>query len=144
MSKLADPATACPEGALRHRTPAQSFLLFAWAKGESTCCQHAATKRRSLLSPAPFPPTSGSRQGGQISWVACHEHVSVDRKRVQMPVAGGRMTHLGPASAASNSRPEPGFPVISPKGSHATQEGWQVQDEGVPGKGQEVRDCGPS
>lgn len=135
MSKLTDPATACPEGALGHGTPAQSFLLFVWAKGESTCCQHAATKRRSLLSPDPFSPTSGSRQGRQISQAACHECVSVDRKRIQMPVAGGRMTHPGPASTASNSRPEPGLPVISPKGSHATQEGWQVQDEGVPGKG---------
>lgn len=134
MSKLTDPATACPEGALGHGTPAQSFLLFVWAKGESTCCQHAATKRRSLLSPAPFSPTSGSRQGGQISQAACHKCVSVDGKRIQMPVAGGRMTHPGPASTASNSRPEPRLPVISPKGSHATQEGWQVQDEGVPGK----------
>lgn len=144
MSKLTDPATACPEGALGHGTPAQSFLLFVWAKGESTCCQHAATKRRSLLSPDPFSPTSGSRQGRQISQAACHECVSVDRKRIQMPVAGGRMTHPGPASTASNSRPEPGLPVISPKGSHATQEGWQVQDEGVPGKGRRCEIVAPA
>lgn len=40
-----------------------------------------------------------------------------------MPVAGGRMAPLGPASRTSNSWPQPGLPVMSPERGHATQEG---------------------
>lgn len=54
-------------------------------------------------------------------------------------IACGWLPHLGPASIASNSRPAPGLPVIDPKGSHVTREGWQMQDEGDLGEEQEAR-----
>lgn len=75
---------------------------------------------------------------------ACQGRASVARKCMQMPVAGSKVTHLAPASAASNSHPKPGLPIIRSKESHATLAGQQVQDEGIPGKEQEARDCGQS